>query len=75
MKIKKTNRGFSVIEFKDSYGKQCSLQESSSASEPKIWFGVDDVPNGLGGMHLTREQVKELLPHLNRFVKTGDLSE
>ena len=24
-------------------------------------------------MHLTREQVKELLPHLERFVETGEL--
>lgn len=37
-----TDRGFGIIRFKDSNGKKSSLQESSSASEPKIWLGIDD---------------------------------
>lgn len=37
-----TNRGFGVYEFKDKYGIKCSLQDSSLATEPAIWFGVND---------------------------------
>jgi hypothetical protein len=40
---------------------------------------VEDAPNGVTHiantrMHLSREQVAALLPHLQRFVATGDLS-
>jgi hypothetical protein len=38
----KTERGFNLIEFQDSYGEKCSLQKSSSAMEPKIWLGITD---------------------------------
>ena len=38
----KTNRGFGLFEFKDRYGRRCSLQDSSLASEPAIWFGIDN---------------------------------
>lgn len=41
MKIKKTARGFSIIEFKDDNGELCSLQKSSAAFEEKIWLGID----------------------------------
>ena len=41
MKIKKTVRGFSIIEFKDDNGESCSLQKSSAAFEDKIWLGID----------------------------------
>ena len=44
MEIKetKTDRGFSLLEFKDYYGESCSLQKSSLAGEDAIWFGIDD---------------------------------
>ena len=42
--IHTTPRGFTRIEFTDRYGVQCSLQESSLASEAAIWFGCND-PN------------------------------
>jgi len=42
MEIKKTERNFPFIEFKDRYGKHCSLQLSSLADDRCIWFGVDD---------------------------------
>lgn len=42
--IEKTNRGFDILKFKDSYNVECSLQKSSSAMEDKIWFGCND-PN------------------------------
>ena len=35
----KTNRGFEVKHFKDAYGEDCSIQESS-AVDPHIWLGV-----------------------------------
>lgn len=80
MKIKKTNRGFSLIEFEDRYKQKCSLQKSSLATEDAIWLGVDvGIPVELGGkgekidgrMHLTCKQVKALLPHLQAFAETG----
>ena len=39
---KTTERGFGLFEFQDKYGAKCSLQDSSLATEPAIWFGVDD---------------------------------
>lgn len=41
MKTSKTHRGFTIITFKDRYDNPCSLQQSSLASEPAIWFGPD----------------------------------
>jgi hypothetical protein len=38
----KTQRGFSVLDFTDRYGVECSLQESSLATEDAIWFGVNE---------------------------------
>lgn len=111
MKIKKTARGFTYYEFKDSNGEKCSLQKSSSACEEKIWLGIDEakimefypapretddswleIPeeeveaklkhrpqNSIyyknQRMHLTRKQVKKLLPILQRFVEIGEISE
>ena len=42
MKLEKTNRGFSIIKFKDRYKVECSIQKSSLASEDAIWLGCDD---------------------------------
>jgi len=42
MKVEKTERGFQIIEFKDRYDEECSLQESSLASESCVWLGVDN---------------------------------
>jgi len=92
--MKKTNRGFSKLEFTDSYGEKCSLQQSSSAIQHRIWLGVDEPrltifeDENLGKyiqtklpktfmvhsrMHLSRNQVAELLPHLQKFVETGEI--
>jgi hypothetical protein len=52
MKKTITPRGFGLIEFKDSKGVECSIQQSSIATEEAIWFGCDDadpqifIPNG-----------------------------
>lgn len=77
----KTGRGFTLIKFKDMYEQPCSLQKSSIATEDCIWFGVHDqidlntkeVIGPSQRMHLTQEQVKELLPILQRFVDTGEI--
>ncbi len=41
-KKSKTQRGFGIYEFKDKYGKECSIQKSSLATEDAIWLGIDD---------------------------------
>lgn len=100
MKISQTKRGFNTIQFKDVYDVECSIQESSLASEPAIWLGVNDanpqvlassVKEGATGwipypipdsvtvsfktrMHLTRDQVAELMPVLQRFIDTGEIA-
>jgi hypothetical protein len=63
-----TDRGFLRADFEDLYGNDCSIQESSLASEDAIWLGV-----GNKRMHLSREQAKSLLPYLHTFVETGSL--
>jgi len=73
MKDSKTQKGFEITEFEDTYGVECSLQMSSSAEEDKIWLGVNHV--NVYRMHLNREQVAELLPYLERFVETGRIHE
>lgn len=94
MKIKYTKRGFGRIDFKDRYDIECSIQESSLATEDAIWFGCNshnaqvlipgkgwvkfDLPEEsvcTTRMHLTQEQVAELLPYLQRFVETGEIDE
>lgn len=75
MEIKKTERGFELISFKDFYGAECSLQQSSLALYDKpgmsaIWFGQGDAR-----MHINLELMKELLPHLQNWVKDGSFSE
>jgi hypothetical protein len=37
--VKKTERGFDLVEFKDFDEVKCSLQKSSLATEDAIWFG------------------------------------
>jgi hypothetical protein len=64
-----TNRGFSKIEFNDIYNQECSLQKSSLARKPAIWFGRHE-----NRMHLDQEMVEQLIPFLQEFVKTGRLS-
>jgi hypothetical protein len=92
-KLQSTERGFSYHKFKDSYGHQCTLQESSSVS-PRIWLGIDKPEltvfedDSMGKyivtslpknwmvdtrMHLSPEQVRELLPLLQKFADTGEL--
>ena len=41
-KMEKTERGFPLGKFTDRYDTKCSIQDSSLATEPCIWLGVDD---------------------------------
>lgn len=52
MNLEKTQRGFVVGYFKDTYGEECSIQESSAVAiqggegasgEWKLWLGRDEV--------------------------------
>lgn len=45
--VKKTSRGFEIIEFKDRYEQKCSLQASSLADYEQagvsaVWFGPEN---------------------------------
>jgi hypothetical protein len=41
-KVKTTARGFAIAEFVDRYDKKCAIQDSSLATEPAIWLGIQD---------------------------------
>lgn len=78
MRLKKyyTDRDFARIDFQDYNGEECSIQESSLATKEAIWLGQNhgthlDTGECLSRMHLTRSQVKKLLPYLHRFVSHG----
>ncbi len=79
MDFKTTPKGLLNIEFRDRYGRLCSVQESSFQEENCIWLGVDQEleadQDGTQGnhMHLTQEMVRELLPVLMHFVRNGNL--
>lgn len=68
MEIAQTERRFDLIRFTDRCGQKCKLQKSSNTTEDSIWLGVLE-----DAMHLTRQQVKELLPFLQNFVDRGEL--
>ena len=42
LEFEQTPRGFAIAGFKDRYGADCSIQESSLAEEAAIWLGVDN---------------------------------
>jgi len=82
LKVGETSKGAGLVKFVDYYGQQCSLQDSS-LGEGAVWFGVDNTGphlEGPGGkfnesvnlrMHLTIDQVAELIPFLQEFVSEG----
>jgi hypothetical protein len=77
-RVKKTNRGFELMKFKDLYGSDCSLQQSSIATENCIWLGGEHehihhvTQRSMGArMHLNRRMVKELVRRLSRWLETG----
>jgi hypothetical protein len=68
MEIKISPRGFKYADFKDLYGNDCSIQESSLATEDAIWLGLDD-----SRMHLNREQAEHIVELLQKFIDDGSL--
>lgn len=77
LKFVPTERGFLRADFEDLNGDSCSIQESSLATESAIWLGQDEGTHHHGQcmarMHLSQEQVKQLLPALKYFSKYGTL--
>jgi hypothetical protein len=75
------DRGFQKGKFKDRYGADCSIQESSLARERCIWLGCDHETVDQQGrpcgarMHLTQEMAADLIPLLQNFVATGVLPQ
>lgn len=71
-----TCHGFSVVDFVDSNGKECSVQQSSAIGDYEdaigrpgtsfVWLGV-----GEDRMHLDREQVRGLINRLQCWLDTG----
>ena len=75
MNIEKTHRGFEITYFKDRYGNDCSLQQSSLADNNEsgtsaVWLGV-----GCDRMHLDRIQARWLINMLVRWLVTGSFRE
>lgn len=67
--LQRTARGFEILEFIDDNGQVSSLQKSSAATDDLIWLGRTEAR-----MHLTKAQVKRILPYLQQFVETGELT-
>lgn len=74
-----TNRGFLLGKFRDRYDENCSIQESSLATESCIWLGCDretfdnkNIPCG-ARMHLTQEAARVLGNLLLQFANSGKL--
>jgi len=68
------DRGFKWIKFKDIYGEECSMSESSLATDCAIWFGTNEAKRHPATgellsprMHLNQKKIKELLPILHYF--------
>jgi len=69
---KHTERGFGLGTFKDAREQECSLQDSSLATEAAIWLGVDVNQAGQrvsNRMHLTTDMVEALVPLLETFFR------
>ena len=75
-KDSKTGRGFSVVDFVDANGQECSVQQSSAVGDYEdsvgrpgtsfVWLGV-----GEDRMHIDREQVRGLIDRLQCWLDTG----
>lgn len=81
MKVEKTGRGFEIVTFSDCGGNICSLQQSSMVGNAPdawdrpgtsaVWLGCNHARER---MHLNREMVAALIPHLQAWLQTGSLS-
>lgn len=81
MRVTQTQRGFSLIEFKDTKGEDCSIQKSSLADDDYLWIGLDRAPAPHLGhelsprMHINKEIAQDLIKVLTTFVETGDICQ
>jgi hypothetical protein len=77
MVIEETARGFALAKFVDAAGLQCSLQDSSLASEACIWLGVASIP-GIGDcvtrMHLTQDMALQVARALQAALGNGGMA-
>jgi len=73
MELIETDRGFKLARFLDINGELCSIQESSLATDDAIWLGIQHIEGKPARMHLNRQLIIELLPHLTKFLQTGRL--
>ena len=73
LELEETSRGFKIASFVDINGDKCSIQESSLATDDAIWLGMQLVEGKPARMHLNRQLVIDLLPHLATFIQTGRL--
>lgn len=67
-KKERTERGFSLIQWRDRYGQHCRLQKSSLATGDCIWLGTQ-----ADSMHLTRKQAGDLAALLSHFAERSEL--
>ena len=68
--VRTTNqRGFTCLGFTTTYmSAPVKIQESSSAETARVWLTVKDAT-----VALDQKEVAELIPHLQKFVGTGEL--
>jgi len=67
----KTLRGFGAIKFIDLYGAECSLQQSSIATDNAVWLGIDRpevkvLRNGWKDVEIPEDALISGRMHLNR---------
>lgn len=84
LKLNFNGRGYAYVDFKDVYGQECSLQQSSGI-DPGLWIGVDNTGPNIAGPQGTRneyvscrmllnpDQAKALIPILVRFAESGSI--
>ena len=82
-KVERTARGFEVVNFKDFYGDNCSLQMSSLAEYQQpgisaVWLGREESDTHsvtgeplMPRMHLHRKQVEALILVLQSWLEQG----
>jgi hypothetical protein len=73
--VSRTTRGFSILTFEDTHGREVIVKKSSFISEQAIWVGpVEPKEDGVSPLVLLdRNMVSALLPYLMKFAATGDI--
>lgn len=74
IELRVNGRGYITGDFADRNGVSCSIQESSVATEDLIWLGQNEAGGKPARMHISQSLAADLIPLLQRFVATGDLS-